>query len=362
MAKRDNIYYWKCDRPLAFYGLDRGRRTEEITEEELGKILDRFFRGEPYQLHPGKGQGNHLTYVVETPGKNYFIRLETGNEADEYMEVETHLLNYLSQHSIPVVNVYKGESKGKDTPCSYQIMDLVPFSDLNELYKARVLQEEMIMKEIGRHLARWQSLTFEGFGSFDSEQLKSSGQLKGLHTCYRDYFFLNWERHLRFLNDRGFLSSTQTDEMDRLVHAHAGLLNIQSGCLVHKDLALWNILGEPDRIHAFIDWDDAISGDVSDDLSLIGCFHSGKHVQYVIEGYKEIRKLPEDMEERFWLHLLRNMIVKSVLRVGGGYFERNSDFFLIDTGSNGESLREFTLNRIRMACAGLKGKIKIEDL
>ncbi|MFN9915135.1 MAG: phosphotransferase, partial [Pirellulaceae bacterium] len=39
------------------------------------------------------------------------------------------------------------------------------------------------------------------------------------------------------------------------------MLNLPLGCLVHKDLALWNILGTRDQIAAFIDFDDAISGD-----------------------------------------------------------------------------------------------------
>ena len=33
-----------------------------------------------------------------------------------------------------------------------------------------------------------------------------------------------------------------------------------------------------------------------------------------------VRPLPDDFERRFRMHLLRNMIFKSVIRVGAGYY------------------------------------------
>ena len=55
----------------------------------------------------------------------------------------------------------------------------------------------------------------------------------------------------------------------------------------------------------------------------------------------------------FWLHLLRNLLVKAVIRVGAGYFERDSQFFLIGSGSSGDDLRRFTKTRIETALNGL---------
>ena len=97
------------------------------------------------------------------------------------------------------------------------------------------------------------------------------------------------------------------------------LLELSEGCLVHKDLAFWNILGSNTEIIAFIDWADAISGDPTDDLSLLACFHPGEVVLSAIEGYKRVRRLPVNFEQRFWLHLLRNISFKAVIRVKGDY-------------------------------------------
>jgi hypothetical protein len=71
-------------------------------------------------------------------------------------------------------------------------------------------------------------------------------------------------------------------------------------------------------------------------------------------GYASVRSLPEDYRRRFWLHLLRNMIVKAVIRVGAGYFEKSGSFFLINSNGSGDDLKTFTLRRISEALAGLR--------
>jgi hypothetical protein len=48
------------------------------------------------------------------------------------------------------------------------------------------------------------------------------------------------------------------------------------------------------------------------------------------------------------------MIVKAVIRVGAGYFDRDDGFFLIGSGSSGASLRETTQSRLAMALQGLR--------
>ncbi|MDR0902923.1 MAG: hypothetical protein LBM92_09180, partial [Opitutaceae bacterium] len=75
-----------------------------------------------------------------------------------------------------------------------------------------------------------------------------------------------------------------------------------------------------------------------------------------------LRKLPPFYEKRFWLHLLRNMLWKAVIRVGAGYFNMNSGLFLIGAGGDGAGLRDFTLKRIRAAARGLRDSLPPEFL
>lgn len=178
--------------------------------------------------------------------------------------------------------------------------------------------------------------------------------LSGWRRSYAEYFRLRLDEHLAFLVTRGFLSTAQREDIAAEIENHRALLDLDQGCFVHKDLALWNVLGNRDQIAAFIDFDDAISGDPMDDLALLACFHDVTFLQRAFDGYQSVRALPSEHLRRFWLHLLRNMIVKAVIRVGAGYFERDDGFFLIGSGSSGSNLREMTHSRIALALQGLR--------
>jgi hypothetical protein len=230
-------------------------------------------------------------------------------------------------------------------PFAWQALERIAAPDLNHWFKQGTLEVPKIAFEIGEAVAKWQAITFDGFGVLDED-------LRGYRASYDDYFHLRLDEHLQFLAKRGFLSNT--DEILAEIENHRSLLDLAPGCLVHKDLALWNILGTRDQIAAFIDFDDSIAGDSMDDLSLLACFHDAAFLRRAFEGYQNIHQLPQDHLRRFWLHLLRNMIVKAVIRVGAGYFDRDDGFFLIGSGSSGSNLREMTLSRLATALRGLR--------
>lgn len=362
MTTRKNIYYWKCDRANAFYALSEEKCPEERIKEHLNRILTSFFKGQAFKLTPGKGQGNHLTFLAVCNDRKYFIRIEDGPEKDDYMEVESEIIEKVGKSGIPTVKVYQTDSSRKFVPFAYQITEYMDCPDLNELYKCKKLDVPGAIYKIGQAVARWQQITPPGFGPFNAGLLREEGVLKGLHEKYEDYYFLNWEKHLLFLEENAFFTEKESNDIRQLVKDNSAFISVNQGCLVHKDLALWNILGENNQIKAFIDWDDCISGDPTDDLSLLACFFPGETVETAIRGYESEKTLPENYRKRFWLHLLRNMIFKTVIRVGAGYFNKQDNFFLIDSCSDGKSLEQFTRERIQKACDGINECIQIKDL
>lgn len=391
MSRRD-IYYWKCDRPAAFHGTGPRPRGDEVSEEKIRVALAEYFgsrlpvaepatvptNGEepclrqtiangaefppsershvplPIQLSPGAGQGNHLTWNAEIDGAPAFLRIENGPEGDDHLEMESVVLGEVAKSGVPVPHVLGCDASRTRVPFAWQALERIPHPDLNQWWKAGSLDEAKVAYEIGQNVARWQAIKPKGFGPFDPEAWRGGKGPVGFHPDYPTYYHLRLEDHLRFLVTRSFFSNERADEIRALIEAHAGLLQLDHGVLVHKDLALWNVLGTPDSVVAFIDFDDAISGDPMDDLSLLACFHDRVFLKHAFAGYASGRPVPDDWRPRFWLHLLRNLIVKAVIRVGAGYFQRDSGFFLIGSGGSGADLRRFTEERIDLAMRGLR--------
>lgn len=360
-ASRRDIYYWKCDRPAAFHGTQSQRQTAAI-EPQILTLLQSEFPDDTIRLRDGGSQGNHLTWIVEIGSRSCFLRVEDGPERSNHLEVESHIIDRVREQGVKTPEILRVDAGRREVPFAWQLMELIPARNLNHELKQGRLDAATIACEIGIAVARWQNVPVAGFGHFDPTVVQNEGRLQGYHPRYRDYFFLNWERHLGFLEERAFLTSAEVRTIRNEVARNADLLERTAGCLVHKDLAFWNILGDQSGVAAYIDWDDAVAADEMDDLSLLGCFHDGPVIAEALKGYISIKPRPPDHEGRFWLHLLRNMIFKSVIRVGAGYFDRSDGFFLVGTGLSGDNLRQQTRSRISRALDGLRSTEPPESL
>lgn len=364
MSNRTNIYYWKCDRPNAFATLGKECSDEyrSVLEQHLTRLCDEFFGKDNYLLNKFFGQGNHKNYVAISRGKEYLLRLEDSKDHDEYVMVETEVIRQVKQIGIPSQTILKADASRTQYPFSYQIMEK-PFNrDVNVLYKAGKLNTSEIMRQLGGYIANWQKISYSGYGLFNQDFLNATGTLNGLYSSYEEYYYMNFEKHLDFLTQTSFITEKFADDIRNIVEKNAELLKLDKGVLVHKDIAFWNVLGDETSIEAIIDWDDTIMGDPTDDLSLMACYHSWSELKPLFEGYKGVSPLPDNFEKRFWLHLLRNLIFKSVIRVGAGYFDKNSDFFLVQSDCGGMDLKSFTLSRLESAYEGLSGNFNINQL
>ncbi len=353
MSRRD-IYYWKCDRPAAFHGTGPRPRADEVSEAAIRFALEDHFHPETLTLSPAAGQGNHLTWNAEIDGAPVFLRIENGPEGDGYLEMESAILGEVAKTGVPVPRVLGCDASRTRVPFAWQALERIPFPDLNQWQKAGTLDADAVAFAIGENVARWQEICPAGFGPYNLNVWREGRGLYGWHGEYSGYFRLRLDDHLTALVTGGFLDHAQRAEIVATIDEHSSLLEIGRGCLVHKDLALWNVLGPRDRVAAFIDFDDAISGDPMDDLSLLACFHDATFLERAFAGYASQREFPSDHLRRFWLHLLRNIIVKAVIRLGAGYFNRDSGFFLIGSGASGADLRRFTEDRLALALRGLR--------
>jgi aminoglycoside phosphotransferase (APT) family kinase protein len=362
-SSRASIYYWKCDRPAAFHGVFRAPDSApaEILPQ-LTSLLENAF-GEPVRLSEAGGKGNHRTFFADHSAGRAFVRVEDGPEQDGHLATESRVMTEVAKTGVPIPRVLFTDASRSKVPFAVQVIEYFDCPDLNAAHREGRLDLVRTAFDIGRGVARWQDTPVAGFGPFDAQATTRNNRLTGYHTSYAAYYRLQLERHLALLFADGFLDSDEAARVRHVIDDHADLLDIPHGCLVHKDLALWNIMGTPDGIRAFIDWDDAIAGDPTDDLSLLACFHPAAVVQAAVYGYASVKALPVDFQRRFWLHLLRNMIVKSVIRCGAGYFKpATKGAFLMASGQDGPAFKQFTRDRLWSALQGLRDNLPLNTL
>lgn len=362
---REGIHYWKCDRGSPFHGI-RNRDEISLPESELKAAMEDSLGRSIASMEYQESTGNHLIWLVTVEGgiskPEYLVRVEDGPEGDGYLAVESFLLDKVRGEGVPTPRVIACDSSRKRSTYAWQLLENIPYPNLQYWNERGELSLLEIAPTIGEAIAKWQQVAVAGFGPFRAEFVHERATLKGYHSSYSSYFNLNLERHLKLLRDKEFISSDEEHEILQAIKKGSTLLNIDRGCLVHKDLALWNILGPADGIAAYIDWDDSIAGDPMDDVSLIACFHGSKVVGEILKGYGSIRPLPPNHEERIWLHLLRNMIVKSVIRAGASYFEKDFDFFLIGSKSNGQDFKAKTKARLMKALEGVRCGLPLTEI
>jgi len=361
---RRGIYYWKCDRPAFLHGTrDHGAvRDRPDLIERLREALGRHFDTTIADLRVADSPGNHLAFLATIGDRDCFVRVEDGPEKDDYMEVESHVMAAVAQTGVPTPKIHGVDSSRSLVPFAWQAMERLPCLDLNRLQKESRLDVGITLEKVGALVAQWQTITPEGFGLFNPNTLRESDRLGGLHDSYEIYFRTRLSHHLSYLAEQEFLAPSLVRAIADAVDRHAVTLQLTHGCLVHKDLAFWNILGTEHEIRGVIDWDDCIAGDPLDDLSLLGCFYDGSMVARAFTGYTRVRPLPDNYRCRFWLHLLRNLLVKAVIRVGAGYFSQTDSLFLISAGGSGAELRRFTHNRVCKALRGLNENLNPTSL
>lgn len=351
---RENIYYWKCDSPLGADGSKKFFFKEKYAQVDLSDLITgavMAWRGEkPAKITPAGCDGNHFAYIITLfNGSRFFFRADEGITGDDYMIAENYVLAEARRRGIPVPRVHFSSTDGQAKGPRYQVLDFMDFKSLNSYYKAGELDIPATARQLGGHLRRLHGIECEGFGFFNTERLKSGGTLKGLCSSYRDYFNTRLDEHLAYLGRHEIIGRRDLENIRGILRDASPLLDLARGTLVHRDAALWNVLGTPSSVEAIIDWDDCVSGDPADDLGVLACFHDDDFMLPLIEGYGAAA-LDRSFQLRIKLHTLRNLLWKAKLRHSLGYFSRDESFFLVNS-SNAKSLRQFTVDRILATAA-----------
>ncbi len=348
---RRTAYYWKCDEPTALSTVPFDEQNDGSTDDWTAcatEIARDVFGDSLLTVEPGPSHNRHLTYLLHCDGATYFLRSDVSGVPDDYMLAESHLMELLRARGVPVPAVLATDVSRSRWPLIYQICEWVPYSSLHLYDQRNELDRVAIAEQLGASLATVHDVTAPGYGYVDTQALAETEVMRGLDASYTDYFTRRLEDHLDELAASGLMPLKEVDAICDLIHRHLPLTQLAQGCVVHRDVAFWNVLGEPQCVRAIIDWEDAVLGDPADDVGVFNCFYDQTTVQALLRGYTRDRTLADEFLPRVWLHTLRNMVWKAALRHRMNYFDTANGAFILSR-ENTVCLRTFTLERIREA-------------
>jgi len=359
-ALREDIYYWKCDNPTSLEEKQASYFRSKYDQPELANLVQaactQALGSAPDTVTALRVDGNHLAFSVACGGRSLLFRADDGAGDDDYLLAEGALMALARGAGVPVPEVFCTDVSRRYCPWRFHLVAFCGDPSLNHLERDGQLDTAAIATDLGRLLRRLHRVQLDGFGFINTALLAADGTVRGLDRCYADYFGKRLDDHLGYLAHHGLLSSEDNGRVVAAFAASAPLLELSGGVLVHRDAAYWNLLGTPRRITALVDWDDAVSGDPTDDLGMLSCFHDDAFMDRLLAAYLDGAPPPAAFRARIGLHWLRNMLWKAKLRHALGYFEQGREFFLNAPGADG-TLRERTLAGLHRALNRLEAEL-----
>lgn len=322
--ERRKIFYLKTDIGIPDNVLrslpDVKKTIRCINEESIGAICKQVFNEIPLCSIPLYDSGTfHLLYRIMLPrGLSCVLRINILGPIRRgfHFYIDEWVMETLKQHDLPSLQIYFIDLSRKLCPFDYEIMGEAQGKPLNVAEKGQDSDNRLI-SEVGKTVAKLHTIETEFFGPLDVKHAMEKTKGKGLFNSWRDYIFLNLDKHIKICRDIGAITSYESRRTETIFERVHPLVEDFTPSLLHGDLGNPNIFHNGKHVTAIVDWEDCLSGDAVFDIAFWGTFSANDTYEkrkLFIKGYTSIRQLPEDFEVRYWLYYLRTALSKTVHR------------------------------------------------
>lgn len=238
------------------------------------------------------------------------------------------------ENSIPAYKTYCIHELESENDISYQVIEKLEGNIVQFYLKEHLNQEEQLVFEMGKTMAKLHKIKVHGFGPFDNEQAKK-GMLRGIHKSLKDFVNAGLEENLERLVNDHILSKETTNKIKKLFHDNE-LLNSKTSVLIHNDFADWNLLTNGNTITGVIDWDECVAGNPVQEIACWSTFFELERIESFLRGYFCEIPMYDNFNEMFQLMRLRYTVSKMALRIKRFTYEQTP--FLKDMIKKGESI------------------------
>ena len=234
-------------------------------------------------------------------------------------------------NGIPTYATYAIHNAEDENDIAYQIIEKMKGDTVSVYIKEHPENEEQLVYEMGKTMAKMHKIEVNGFGPFDNEKAKD-GVLQGVHSTLTEAVNAGLNENLERLVKYGIISLKESKKMEELFKNNK-LLNCDKSVLVHNDFADWNLLTDGKTITGVVDWDECVGGSPIEEIACWSIFFEPERIKSFLKGYFSETEKYENFDEIFQIMRLRYVISKMALRAKRYSYDK-SDFLakLIDNG------------------------------
>ncbi len=348
IVDRKDIFYWQAERKIteaeaAEIWKDRHSAIKnEDLMESINKILynDKCEKIDEYDPNRQEANGsvnsNRVGHLKS--GKDVIIRCHPRGVKNGYFYVESLAASKLLENELPSYQTYAIHDCENEKDCAFQVIEKINGIVVKNFLQDQPQQEEVLVYEIGKTMAKIHEIKVEGFGPFDNE-LAKKGVLKGIHSSYYESVIAGLDFDLETLIKNGILTEQKAKKYKELFVKSKNVLQCKQAGLVHNDFADWNLLTDGKTVNGVIDFDECVASDPITDIACWSLFFKPERLKTFLKGYFSIVNQPENFEEKFQLLKLRYSLSKMTLRTRRYSYEK-SEFMknMIEVGK--QSLNE----------------------
>lgn len=323
ISDRSNCFYWQTDRQISAEEaamIWKDRHSAITNEELINKINtklndDKLIYIEPFDenAQTSLGNVNSIRIGVLESGKRVIIRCHPKGVRNGYFYAESLASSIALENGIPAYRTYAIHDLESENDIAYQVIEQLDGNTVQFCLKEHPENEDKLVYEMGKMMARLHKIKVNGFGPFSNEQAKK-GNLVGLHSSLKDSINAGLDENLERLIKYNILSQEVADKMRKLFENNP-LLDSEISVLVHNDFADWNLLTDGNTITGVIDWDECVGGHPIQEIACWSTFFDPKRITSFLNGYFSETPKYNNFDEMFQLFRLRYTISKMALRI-----------------------------------------------
>ena len=325
MNPRKGMFYWQADRPynaqqIKSIFLDRKVNFDpkSIIEAVIHGLISAGIEKNPdLTLEPpiNFGSVNIVCPFKTKLGYEGIIRAFPPSIDNSYFYVEKEAMALARQAGVKTATVTFVSLDKKQFPFHYMLMDRIPGTIMQEEVEKNPELYKTYLNQVGQNMALIHSVKTSGYGFFDNK-LAASGILKGQYQSNEENFTAALDKDEEFYSDKqSWIDASQVKKAIRVLRTKKYLAKCDTPVLIHNDIADWNTVVKGNLVTGIFDWDECFSGDPLFEFATAKLFYPDARFDYLLTGYKQIAKIPDDFGEKFDLYVMRYIISKTKISI-----------------------------------------------